>query len=178
MAAEPILGAIFLFAGNFNPRGYMLCQGQLLSIAQNAALFSILGTTYGGDGVQTFALPDLRGRAPVGQGNGPGLSPISLGELTGVENVTLVTGNLAAHTHMLMASNQQGSSTDPTGRVIATPVDASFASLSAFNAPPPNAVMAPASIGPTGGNLPFSVRNPMLGLNYIIAVEGVFPSRN
>src|SRR4051812_17662172 len=97
------LGCIFHFAGNFAPRGYMLCQGQLLSISQNTALFSILGTTYGGDGQVTFGLPDLRGRMPIGQGQGPGLSQIVIGELSGVENVTLTTNNLPAHNHTLTA---------------------------------------------------------------------------
>jgi len=178
MASQPYLGAIFLFAGNFAPRGYELCQGQLLSISQNTALFSILGTTYGGNGTTTFALPDLRCRAAVGQGQGPGLNPVDLGQVTGTQTVTLLTTNLPAHTHSLNASNAQGANADPTNNLIATPVDSSFNSLSAFNAPPANAVMSPTSVGLTGNNIPVSIQNPILGLNYIIALQGIFPSRN
>src|SRR5580692_1409475 len=97
MASTPYLGAIFIFAGNFAPRGFALCQGQVLSIAQNTALFSILGTTYGGNGTTTFQLPDLQGRAPVGQGNGAGLSPVTLGQVGGVENVTIMAANMPSH---------------------------------------------------------------------------------
>src|ERR1700689_3127872 len=102
MAETPLLGAIFIFAGNFAPTGYQLCQGQLLPISQYAALFSILGTTYGGNGTSTFQLPDLRGRVPVGQGSGSGLTPIVLGETAGTQNVTILTNNLPAHNHPLM----------------------------------------------------------------------------
>lgn len=178
MASQPYLGAIFIFAGNFAPRGYMLCQGQLLPIAQYAALFSILGTTYGGNGVQTFALPDLRGRAPIGQGTGPGLSPITLGESTGVNNVTILTSNMPSHTHALNASNTAGGQSVATNNVIATTQDSNFNTLTSFNPAPPNTTMAPASIGLAGGNIPLNIQNPILGINYIIAVQGIFPSRS
>src|ERR1700693_3176914 len=105
MASQPYLGAIFMFAGNFAPRGFQLCQGQLLSIQQNPALFSILGTTYGGNGTTTFQLPDLRGRVPVGEGSGPGLTPVVLGQAAGAQNVTILTSNMPAHSHSLMANN-------------------------------------------------------------------------
>jgi microcystin-dependent protein len=178
MASQPYLGAIFIFAGNFAPRGYMLCQGQLLAISQNAALFSILGTTYGGNGVQTFALPDLRGRAPIGQGTGPGLSNIVLGEMVGTQNATILTSNLPAHTHALNASNAPGAEPLATNNLIATPQDSNFNALTAFNAAPPNTTMAPNAIGLTGSNIPISIQNPILGINYIIAVQGIFPSRS
>src|SRR5213083_190033 len=104
MAQDPILGCIFMFAGNFAPRGYALCQGQLLSIAQNTALFSILGTTYGGNGQTTFGLPDLRGRAPVGQGQAPGLNNVQLGESGGIQSASLTINNMPAHNHAVTVS--------------------------------------------------------------------------
>src|SRR5579872_6318106 len=108
MASQPYLGAIFLFAGNFAPRGYLLCQGQILSISQNAALFSILGTTYGGNGTTTFALPDLRGRAPIGEGNGPGLNPVSLGQASGSNSVSILSNNMPIHNHLIGVSTAGG----------------------------------------------------------------------
>ena len=108
MASQPYLGAIFIFAGNFAPRGFALCQGQLLSISQNTALFSILGTTYGGNGTSNFALPDLQGRAPIGQGNGAGLSPITLGEFSGVNATSILISNLPQHNHLVNVSTANG----------------------------------------------------------------------
>src|SRR5215831_4079907 len=113
--SEPFLGEIRMFGGNFAPRGWALCQGQLLSIAQNTALFSILGTTYGGNGQTTFALPGLRGRYPMQQGQGPGLSPRSLGEQGGSQTVTLLTNQMPAHTHSHLASAAQGDQVTPDG---------------------------------------------------------------
>jgi microcystin-dependent protein len=178
MASQPYLGAIFLFAGSFAPRNYMLCQGQLLNISQYAALFAILGTTYGGNGSTTFGLPDLRGRAPIGDGTGPGLSAVTLGQKSGANTVTLLTTNLPAHTHALNASNQPGVQVAATNNLIATTQDSNFNTLNSFNPAPSNAVMAPASIGMTGGSVPLNIQNPILGLNYIIAISGLFPSRN
>src|SRR5689334_10336146 len=111
MSTEPFIGSIVLFAGNFEPRGWAFCQGQLLSIAQNTALFSILGTTYGGNGQTTFALPDLRGRAPVGQGQGPGLPLVQLGQQGGANTVTLTVPNLPAHNHLINCDNSGQTST-------------------------------------------------------------------
>src|SRR5438105_10342167 len=108
--SEPFLGQIMLFGGNFAPRGWAFCNGQIMSIAQNTALFSLLGTTYGGDGITTFALPDLRGRAPVGQGQGPGLSNITLGEASGTESITLTIANMPGHNHTLGCDNGGSSS--------------------------------------------------------------------
>ncbi len=178
MASTPYLGGIFMFAGNFAPRGFALCQGQLMSISQNTALFSILGTTYGGDGIQTFALPDLRGRAPVGAGNGPGLSPVTLGELAGTQNATILTSNLPAHTHSLNASTSAGTQPLPTGNVLASVQDSQGGQSTAYINAAPNTPMAPTSIGQTGNGLPISIQSPYLGLNFIIATQGVFPSRN
>src|SRR5947207_14819170 len=117
MSSDAMIGTIALFAGNFAPRGWQLCQGQILSIAQNTALFSFLGTTYAGNGQTTFALPDLRGRSPISPGQGPGLSNISLGEQAGTQNVTLVNPNLPVHNHSLGCDNGGSSSLTPAGNI-------------------------------------------------------------
>jgi microcystin-dependent protein len=179
MASQPYLGAIFIFAGNFAPRGYQLCQGQLLAISQNAALFSILGTTYGGNGVSTFGLPDLRGRAPIGAGAGPGLSTIVEGEAAGVENVSILVSNMPAHNHLINASNAGGGLASPQNAFLAQPLDANQGPTTTYNtAVAPAVTMAPTSVSVTGSNIPLNIQNPYLGINYIIAMEGLFPSRN
>jgi microcystin-dependent protein len=178
MASQPYLGGIFMFAGNFAPRGYALCQGQLLSIAQNTALFSILGTTYGGDGIQTFALPDLRGRGPIGAGNGPGLSPTVLGEKAGSQNATLLISNMPTHSHTLNGSTSAGTQPLPTGNALASVQDSQGGQSTAYINAAANTPMAPTSIGAAGNSLPFSIQNPYLTINFIIATQGIFPSRN
>jgi len=180
MASTPILGCVYIFAGNFAPRGYQLCQGQLLPISQNSALFAILGTTYGGNGTTTFALPDLRGRAPIGAGQGPGLPDVLLGEIAGTQSVTILTSNLPPHTHAVLATNSGGSLPNPGGNVLAPGFDTNGNATTDYAppTPPPTAPMAPQSIGLTGSGIPISVQNPFLGINYIIAVQGIFPSRN
>jgi microcystin-dependent protein len=177
---EPYIGAIVLFAGNFAPRGWALCQGQLLAISQNTALFSILGTTYGGNGTSTFALPDLRGRVPVSSGQGPGLSPYDLGEVTGVENITLLTQNMPSHTHLVNASSATSGrgGNIPTGNLLATTANAGTNTVDIYAAGSPGVQMSPQMIAPTGNNLPVSIIQPILCLNYIIALQGIFPSRN
>ena len=179
MASEPLLGAIFLFGGNFAPRGYMQCQGQLLAIASNTALFSILGTTYGGNGQTTFGLPDLRGRAAVGQGQGPGLPSVDLGEMAGSPTTTLTIGTLPAHTHTITvfgAADGRPSADTPLGNVL----DSTGGTNIYAAAPDPNtkmnAGMATAAL--TGSSQPVDIQSPFLGLTYIIATEGIFPSRN
>jgi microcystin-dependent protein len=180
---EPLLGQITLFAGNFAPRGWAYCDGQLLPISQYTALFSILGTTYGGDGRTTFALPDLRGRAPIGPRQGPGLSDYRLGQRGGAENVTLNTTQIPNHTHNLNASPNAGTSATPTGNFIAkhqvtiergNTVDGESFTPDASGIGPMN----PAAISATGGSLSHENRPPYLAINYIIATVGVFPSRN
>jgi microcystin-dependent protein len=166
-----------MFAGNFAPRGWALCNGQVLSIAQNTALFSLLGTTYGGNGTSNFQLPDLQGRLPLGQGNGPGLSPYVLGEMTGAESVTLTPANLPAHTHALLADAATvGTPTEsPAGNALAatqrneTPI---------YTSATPTVALDPRSVGETGGSLPLSTFQPAVALNFIIALQGIFPSRN
>ncbi|MGH9628803.1 MAG: phage tail protein [Bryobacteraceae bacterium] len=172
---EAFIGSIVLFAGNFAPRGWAFCQGQLLPIAQNAALFSILGTTYGGNGQTTFALPDLRGRAPIGAGQGPGLTPVTLGEAAGSETVALTAGQMPAHTHAVACDSASAGNADPANSYPGNPGTLSGAQLYGTAA---NATMAPNMITPAGGSQPFSIRQPYLGLNYIICLEGIFPSRN
>jgi microcystin-dependent protein len=174
MASEPYLGMIFIFAGNFAPRGYQLCAGQVLSIAQNTALFSILGTTYGGNGQTTFALPDLRGRAAVGAGQGPGLPNYTLGEVTGSTSVTILQTQMPAHNHLISAS-QGADTTNPSNSF---PGNDSRAALNIYNTTADGSVMNPAELSPAGGSQPVPIQNPILGINYIIAVQGLFPSRN
>ena len=176
--SEPFIGQIMMFAGNFAPRDWAFCDGQLLSIAQNTALFSILGTTYGGNGQTTFALPDLRGRVPIQQGQGPGLSPYILGQASGVENVTLLISNIPAHTHSLGASSGQGDSPSPEGAVPAVTVDPNSQQPLNSYASTPNTSMAATSVGLAGGSQPHTNIQPYLSINFIIALEGIFPSRS
>jgi microcystin-dependent protein len=175
---DPVLAEIVLFAGNFAPRSYAFCDGRLISIAENNALFALLGTTYGGDGQVTFALPDLRGRIPVGTGQGPGLPSITLGEMSGSENVTLTTLQIPAHNHAGNTAGDSGaaSTATPTSNVLASTDTGSaiYADGPASNKMSPNSVQLAA----TGSNLPHNNIMPVLALNYIIAVEGIFPSRN
>ena len=172
------LAQIILFAGNFAPRGWAFCQGQILSIAQNTALFSLLGTTYGGNGQTTFALPDLRGRTPVGTGQGPGLPSINLGEVSGEPTHTLIITEMPAHNHQAQMQGQTGAgtSTSPGGAAPAT----STARDNIYSASAPNTPMAAntVTVGISGGSQPHNNMQPYLGLNYIICMEGIFPSRN
>ncbi|AKF79208.1 Microcystin-dependent protein [Myxococcus fulvus] len=173
--SEPYIGEIRMFAGNFAPRGWAFCQGQILSIAQNTALFSILGTTYGGNGQTTFALPDLRGRYPMQPGQGPGLSPRTLGEQGGSETVTLISTQMPAHTHSLNVSSQQGDTETPVGTVLAAD---NAGAIFNYRAAPIDGTMNPAAIGVAGGSQPHNNMSPFLCINFIIALEGIFPSRN
>lgn len=177
---DPLLGTIIMFAGNFAPRGWALCQGQMLSIAQNTALFSILGTTYGGNGQTTFALPDLRGRVPMGAGQGPGLGNYELGEVTGTENVTLLSTQMPQHNHSVMVSTGNANSPQGSNNYLAV-ANGDFqgdnVTVNTYNGTP-NATLGGSSIGIAGGNQPHENLQPSLGMNYIIAIEGIFPSRN
>lgn len=179
---DEYIGIIKIFAGNFAPRGWAICNGQLLSISQNAALFSILGTTYGGDGRTTFALPDLRGRVPAGVGAGPGLPEVVLGELAGEPAHTLIQTEIPAHTHSAIVSSADSSQAAATpGASIATPGTLSgrtFTATLGFNTTTPNTALNPGSIAPAGGSQPHNNMQPYLGINYIICMDGVFPSRS
>lgn len=176
----PFIGQIVLFAGNFAPRGWQYCQGQLLSISQNTALFSILGTTYGGNGQTTFGLPDLRSRVPVGTGQGAGLSPYILGEMTGAENVSLNATQMPAHNHNVMVSSGQADSNAGKNNYLAV-ANGSLAgdpvNVNTYNGTPTD-LLGANSISMTGNSQPHANIQPSLGLNYIICVEGIFPSRN
>lgn len=171
-AGQPYIGEIRMFAGNFAPAGWAFCSGQLMPISENEALFALIGTTYGGDGQNTFALPDLRGRAPVHQGTGAGMT-VALGEMAGVESVTLLTAQMPAHSHALQGSSTLGGTNDPTGRVpsrnpLGWPhyggsIDTTLAANELVN---------------TGGTQPHNNMMPSLGINFIISLFGVFPSQS
>lgn len=180
---DPILGQIMMVGFNFAPRGWAMCQGQLLSIAANSALFSLLGTTYGGDGRTTFALPDLRGRCAIGMGQGPGLSSRSQGEVIGQEQVTLLVGQMPSHTHTMLGNNTDGTTNDPSGNVMAkstvvTERGAEPIPAKGYSASVANVAMGSSSIQPDGGSQPHNNMQPSLAMNYIIALQGIFPSRN
>lgn len=164
--AQPYVGEIRMFAGNFAPAGWMFCEGQLLPVSENETLFQLIGTTYGGDGEATFALPDLRGRLPMHQGNG-----FILAETGGAEEVTLTVNQIPAHTHPFLASSDQANTLNAGGNVVATPLTAT-----PFITIPPNVSLAPQSIGPVGGSQPHTNFQPYLCVDFIISLFGIFPS--
>lgn len=175
---DAYIGDIRIFAGNYAPRGWLLCAGQLLSISEQTTLFALIGTTYGGDGVTTFQMPDLRGRLPVGQGNGPGLTPRVIGQQFGAESVTLLTPQIPSHSHSFLASTASPStSPSPTGNVFAhSDADNIYAPLPTTGADPQ--VMSGATMQSAGGSQPHNNIMPTTAMNYIMCVEGNFPSRN
>ena len=180
---EPFLGGIYMGGWNFAPSGFAMCNGQVLPITQNTALFSLLGTQFGGDGISTYALPDLRGRIPVHTGQGQGLSNYNIGQAGGEENVTLLTTQMPAHTHTLGAFDGAGTTSLPTGAYLAHgPSTGSGPNATALNTY--SATAAPvvnlnaASVQTVGGGQPHSNLQPYLGITYIIALQGIFPSRN
>jgi len=168
----PFLGEIEIVGFNFAPTGWATCDGQLLSIASNTALFSLLGTQFGGDGIHNFALPDLRGRMAIGLGQGPGLQSYVIGETGGEEQVTLTVGQMPAHTHRAMGSSASADSTAVGGNVWGTTAVFLYSSGS------PSVSMNPLAIGGVGGSLPHENRPPFLVMNFIIALQGIFPSRS
>ena len=179
---DPTLSEIRIFAGNFAPLSWAFCNGALLSIAENTALFSLLGTTYGGDGQVTFALPDLRSRVPVGTGQGGGLSYWDLGEVQGSESVTLISSQLPSHNHSATASVTPPAKTDGVG-ANAGPQGGYFSvsNLDMYSTPHNNvggATQFTLNVGISGGSQPHNNLMPYLAMNYIIAVEGIYPSRN
>lgn len=179
---EPFLGQLMCVGFNFAPIGWARCEGQLLPISSYSALFSLLGTTYGGDGRTTFALPDLRGRTPIGVGNGPGLDNISWGERGGTNRTTLLTQNIPAHNHSLNVSSADATIGAATaGATIATPgmgSGRSFAPGLGFNTSTPNTNLHNASISNAGGSIPFNNMQPFIGMYWIIALQGLYPSRS
>lgn len=215
--SDPYIGEIRMFGGSYAPRGWAICQGQLMGIAQNSALFAILGTTYGGNGQTTFGLPDLRGRIPTGVGQSPGSNSVSQGEVGGTPNVTLTTNQLPSHTHAAVfqgGASQVGAPTIDVGTssadVLANPTNGSTSYLTAVTAAtnvgdtvdfhglytgtaPANGAkgslggingggsvtpVGTVTVNAAGNGLPFSVVQPYLGINFIIAVEGIYPTRN
>ena len=176
--SNPYVGEIELFGFNFAPQGWALCQGQLLSISQNTALFSLLGTQYGGDGRSTFGLPNLQGLVPVGQGQGPGLSSYTVGQTGGTATVTLNSGQIAAHTHTLPASSGHGTPT-PSTSVFLGSTGAGIGQHPKIYDSASNAAMSPqASLPSTGGGGPHNNMAPYVSMNFCIALTGVFPPRN
>jgi microcystin-dependent protein len=171
--AEPFLAEIRIVPLNFAPQGWALCDGPLLPIAQNTALFSLVGTFYGGNGTTTFALPDLRGQAPMHPGSAPGLTPRIVGEQGGSETVQLTLGQMPAHSHLASATDTAAASTDPTGLLPAVAPDDTYQNLGRKAL----ASMHPQAIGITGGSQAHNNMQPYLVLNFIIALTGIFPSR-
>lgn len=173
--ADPFVAEIRIFPFNFAPKGWAFCDGQLLPLSQNTALFSLLGTTYGGNGKSNFALPDLQGRAPMHPGQGPGLSLHDLGETGGSETVSLLESEIPSHTHTLRGSNLNADSPLPTGNTMARNLNNYNPYQQTVNA---NLIpMAPEGLPPAGGDQPHNNMQPYLTLNFCIALQGVFPPR-
>jgi microcystin-dependent protein len=173
--SEPFVGQVIAVGFNFAPVGWALCQGQLLSISENTVLFQLLGTTYGGDGQSTFGLPDLRGRAALGMGQGAGLQPYQLGQSGGVEAVTLTANQLAGHTHALLAAATTTTPTPGSGVVLGTPA----AATPIYDAAGTATQLVSSAVAPApGGGSAHENRQPSLVINYIISLFGVFPSQN
>lgn len=166
--AQPYIGEIRMFAGNFAPNGWAFCSGQLMAISQNESLFTLIGTTYGGDGETTFGLPDLRGRLPIHQGSG-----FTIGQLGGSEEVTLTTPQLPAHTHPLMGSDNVGSDHAPKGNVLAE-----AGTVDAYVTGPPFQPLSGQAVSSTGGSQPHENLQPFLCVNFIISLFGIFPPQN
>ena len=175
--SEPFIGEIRLFPyARGAPSGWNICDGSLQSIADNPALYNLLGTTYGGDGQTTFGLPDMRGRVPIHQGNGTGLSPYALGQIGGTETVTLTSEQMPSHFHYPSASTQAGGSAAPTNNVTATNPDQTFYPVAGDGSSP--YALPPATIGASGNNQAHENVGPTLALNYCIALLGIYPSQN
>lgn len=173
--ATPYVGEIAIFAGGFAPAGWLFCHGQLLPISDYETLFQVIGTTYGGDGQETFALPDLRGRVPLHMGNGPGLGvTYQMGDMGGEETVTLSPNQIPSHTHKLAASTVPGTKTTPIGNVLAD----SGSGSAQYTQNTGSLVKAPVVLALSGGGLPHNNMQPCLAVNYIISLYGVFPSQN
>jgi microcystin-dependent protein len=182
MSTQPLLGNVKMVGFNFPPVGYLRCDGSLQSIAQNSALFALLGTTYGGNGQTTFAMPDLRGRMPIHQGTGPGLSTYVMGQQAGAETVTLLSTQLPTHTHALTQSVSNpcqggaGNTKNPTGNYYAA--DSGTEAYSTTATATMSTISASSTVSAVGGNQPHENMPPYLCVNFVIAAEGIFPSRN
>ncbi|MEO2280688.1 phage tail protein [Pseudoalteromonas pernae] len=175
--SEPYVGEIRMFAGNFAPRGWAFCDGQILAVTQNDVLFSLLGITYGGDGNTTFALPDMRGRLPIHKGQGNGLSVRKTGQKFGFENETLTINQLPNHTHSLMASIDEATASDPSNHVLATQTDGDKPYAATASDPSKFQQLAQQSVANNGGSQPHNNMMPSLCVNFIISLIGIYPSR-
>ena len=160
-----------MFAGNFAPTGWATCDGQLIPISQNTALFALLGTYYGGNGKSNFALPNLAGSSPVNAGQGPGLSDYSLGQSGGSQSISLLTSEIPIHTHNVIGDEDDGSFKTPQNMLLA-------AGSALYSTSAPNTLMSPSALTPSGGSLPHNNMMPYLVVTFIIALQGVFPARN
>jgi microcystin-dependent protein len=167
--AQPYIGEIRLFAGNFNPNGWEFCAGQLVAISENESLFNLIGTTYGGDGESTFALPDLRGRVPIHMGTNAGIT-FQEGESAGVETVTLIAAQIPTHTHAMLGSQGNGSQTSPANNTLA-----GSTTITPYASETPNKAMTQGAISIVGGSQPHENMQPYLTLNYIISMFGLYP---
>lgn len=171
---SPYVGEIRIFAGSFAPAGWAFCNGQLLAISEYETLFNLIGTTYGGDGQNTFAVPNLNGRVPVHQGQGPGITQnYQIGEMAGVESVTLTTQQIPTHNHAFLCSIDAAAATDPTNQVIAQ-----SSQIHLFTEDVANKPMNPAALLPVGGSQPHENMQPYLCISFIISLFGVFPTQN
>lgn len=175
--SDPFLGEIKMFGGNFAPRNYALCNGQLLPLAQNTALFALLGTNYGGDGRTNFALPNLQSRVPMHWGNGPGLTPRSIGEVGGEPNITLLISQMPAHNHSLNCNENGDGGPSPQSNTF-TGGERGGENAYANSSPSPTVAMAQTTAGFTGGNQGHNNMQQYLGLTFIIALQGIFPPRS
>jgi microcystin-dependent protein len=175
--SDQYIGEIRPTAFNFAPVGWALCQGQLLPISQYPAVFSLLGTNFGGNGTTNFALPDLRGRVGIGIGSGPGLSPYAIGESSGSEGVALTLNQMPVHTHLASANSSAGGNTSPQASIWTQVNDGSGTGYNTYAGPPGNVTLPPTLVSAAGGSQPISITQPYLALNYIIALEGIFPPR-
>ncbi len=174
--SEPFVAEIRMFGGNFAPRGWAFCNGQILAISQNTALFALLGTTYGGNGQTTFALPNLQDSSPMHQGQGPGLTNRVLGESSGSATATLIASEMPAHSHQAQADASGGGQSSPVNAAWGAGGRGRPPAYSANQAP--GAALSGQALAPTGGNQPHNNRSPYLGVSFIIALQGIFPSRN
>ena len=176
---EGYIAQIIMFAGNFAPKFWAFCAGQILSISQNTALFSLLGTMYGGNGQTTFALPDLRGRVPVGTGQGPGLPNINLGEVSGTPTTTLNVNQMPSHNHTALTSvavsSANTTSEEAAGNILANQAQNFYAPVGTANG---SLGGVTTTVSLNGGNQPVNIMQPYLGMNYVICLQGIYPSRN
>ncbi|MDR7127301.1 tail fiber protein [Pseudotabrizicola sp. 4114] len=176
-ADEPFIGEVMLVAFDFCPRNFLRADGSLLSIAQNQALFSLYGTTYGGNGISNFAIPDMRGRVLIGPGTGPGLPTVALGQVSGSATQTMTVNTMPTHSHAVNANNLDGDKPGPGGKLLAAAPTGGTGNETIYSTAAATVTMNPSMIAPSGSNAPFNTQDPTLGLTHCIAQFGIFPSR-